>query len=416
MTLSGYATHQTTQKGTGSKQGVFFERRRPLYPDGPLVSLVGFGSYRIGLSPSLGHPECRDALEYALNRGVNLIDTSSNYGNGQSELLLGQVLSKLSGEGKLPRESVVVVTKAGYVQGNTLEQVQQREKDGRPYDAMFKFGADLWYCLDPQFLIEQIERSRLRLGLECLDVFLIHNPEYMLKAYEYNNLAIDQAQVDFYAQLQKCFAALEGEVQKGHLRAYGVSSNTLGASSEDPTSVSLSRLIDAARAVKAENSFRVVQCPLNWIEVNPIAVESADADENTLTLAQKSGIGVLVNRPFNAMHDGGLIRLTRPTVDASEVLDDAQRKGLENWSRLSADLEKLAQEQISTPGYEDATLSQLVLATLMWQPGVSAVLCGMRKLDYVKDAEQSAALPVLLNADEVVAQIYQDLEFHRDAN
>jgi hypothetical protein len=40
----------------------------------------------------------------------------------------------------------------------------------------------------------------------------------------------------------------------------------------------------------------------------------------------------------------------------------------------------------------------------------------MRKLGYVKDAEQSAALPVLLNADDVVAQIYQDLEFHRDTN
>jgi aryl-alcohol dehydrogenase-like predicted oxidoreductase len=416
MTLLGHATIQTTQKGHAEKQGVFFERRRPLYPDGPFVSLVGFGGYRIGLSPALGHPACRDALEYALNRGVNLVDTSSNYGNGQSELLVGQVLAKLSGEGKLARESVVLVSKAGYVQGNTLEQVQQKERDGQSYDALFKFGADLWYCLDPQFLIEQIERSRARLGVECLDVFLIHNPEYMLKAYEYNNLATDQAQTDFYSQLQKCFAVLEGAVEKGHLRAYGVSSNTLGASSDDPTAVSLSRLIGAACAVKEDHSFRVVQCPLNWIEVNPIAVESADADENTLTLAQKNGIGVLVNRPFNAMHDGGLIRLTRPTVASNQVADEAQRKGLENWSRLSADLEKLAHDQISTPGYEDATLSQLVLATLMWQPGVSSVLCGMRKLDYVKDAEQSAALPVLLNADDIVAQIYQDLEFHRDTN
>lgn len=416
MTLVGYATSHTTQKGIGSKQGVFFERRRSLYPDGPLVSLVGFGGYRIGLSPSLGHPECREALEYALTRGVNLIDTSSNYGNGQSELLVGQVVSKLSNDSKLSRDNIVLVTKAGYVQGNTLEQVQQREREGHSYDALFKFGADLWYCLDPEFICEQIERSRARLGVECLDVFLIHNPEYMLKAYEYNNLPVEEAQAAFYAQIQKCFSALEMLVEKGQLRAYGVSSNTLGASSEDPTAVSLSRLLGAARAVKTDNAFRVVQCPLNWIEVSPIAVETADADENTLTLAQKNGIGVLVNRPFNAMHDGGLIRLTRPTVEMSQIADEAQRKGFENWSRLSADLEKLAQEQITTPGYEDATLSQLVLATLMWQPGVSSVLCGMRKMAYVKDSEQSAALPVLLNADDIVAKIYQDLEFHREAN
>jgi aryl-alcohol dehydrogenase-like predicted oxidoreductase len=281
---------------------------------------------------------------------------------------------------------------------------------------MFKFGTDLWYCLDPDFLTEQIERSLARLGVDCLDVFLIHNPEYMLKAYEYNNLPSDKAQADFYNQLEKCFAALEAAVSRGVLRAYGVSSNTLGASSEDPSAVSLKRLITAARNVKADNAFRVVQCPLNWIEVNPIAVESADDEDNTLTLAQKHGIGVLLNRPFNAMHDGGLIRLTRPTVDMAQVNDDAQRKGLENWTRLSSDLEKLAKEHITTPGYEDVSLSQLVLATLMWQPGVSAVLCGMRQVAYVKDAEDAAALPTLLNADDVIAKIYEDLEFHKDAH
>lgn len=416
MAMSGFATAQSTLKGELNKQGVFFERRRPLYPDGPLVSLVGYGGYRVGLSAPLGHPQCREALDYALRRGVNLVDTSSNYGNGQSELLIGQVLSQLCGEGALSRDRVVLVTKAGYVQGNTLELVQQRERSGQTYNAMFKFGTDLWYCLDPDFLTEQIERSLARLGVDCLDVFLIHNPEYMLKAYEYNNLPSDKAQADFYNQLEKCFAALEAAVSRGVLRAYGVSSNTLGASSEDPSAVSLKRLITAARNVKADNAFRVVQCPLNWIEVNPIAVESADDEDNTLTLAQKHGIGVLLNRPFNAMHDGGLIRLTRPTVDMAQVNDDAQRKGLENWTRLSSDLEKLAKEHITTPGYEDVGLSQLVLATLMWQPGVSAVLCGMRQVAYVKDAEDAAALPTLLNADDVIAKIYEDLEFHKDAH
>jgi hypothetical protein len=180
--------------------------------------------------------------------------------------------------------------------------------------------------------------------------------------------------------------------------------------------VSLQLLLETALRVSPNNAFRVVQCPLNWIEVNPVAIESADDQDNTLTLARKSGIGVLANRPFNAMHDGGLIRLTRPTVDASTVGDDAQRKGLQNWTRLSRDMEKLAKEYISIPGYEDAPLSQLVLSTLMWQPGLSAVLCGMRKKEYVVDAETATALPMLVNADQILAQIYQDLEFQKDAN
>jgi hypothetical protein len=377
---------------------------------------VGFGSYRIGFSQGLGFPQCKDALNYALRRGVNLIDTSTNYGNGQSELLIGQTLAALVQENVLTRAQVVLVSKAGYAQGNALELVQQREREGRPFAPMFKFGSDLWYSLDPAFILDQLERSLSRLGVECLDVFLIHNPEYMLKAYEHNSIPAENAREDFYAQIGKCFEALEGEVARGRLRAYGVSSNTLGATSDDPAAVSLQRLIDTASKIKEKNSFKVVQCPLNWIEVNPIAVESADDQDNTLTLARGAGIGVLVNRPFNAMNDGGLIRLTRPTVDASTVTDDAQRKGLQNWSRLSADLERLAREYITTPGYEEAPLSQLVLSTLMWQTGVSSVLCGMRRQEYVVDAEHAGALPTLLNADQIMAQIYQDLEFHKPEN
>jgi hypothetical protein len=52
----------------------------------------------------------------------------------------------------------------------------------------------------------------------------------------------------------------------------------------------------------------------------------------------------------------------------------------------------------------------------MWQPGLSAVLCGMRRKEYVMDAETATALPMLVNADQILAQIYQDLEFQKDAN
>jgi len=418
MKLNGYATFESTQSlgVVGEKPGVFHERRRPLYEHGPLVSLVGFGSYRIGFHPSLAYPHCREALEYALRRGVNLVDTSTNYANGQSELLIGQTLSALVKGGDLRREQIVLVSKAGYVQGSVLEMMQQREREGQSFAPLFKFGSDLWYCLDPDFLLDQLDRSLSRLGVECLDVFLIHNPEYMLKAFEHNSIPVEDARREFYAQMRRCFAALEKAVEKGLIRAYGVSSNTLGATSDDPTTVSLQRLMEAARDVAHNNSFKVVQCPLNWIEVNPIAIEGADDEDNTMTLAKKHGVGVLTNRPFNAMNDGGLIRLTRPVLRSDEALDDAQRQGLLNWTKLSDDLEKLAREYITTAGYDDAPLSQLVLSTLMWQPGVSAVLCGMRRIDYVVDAEQAGALPLLLNADQVMAQIYQDLEFHREGS
>lgn len=50
------------------------------------VSPVGFGGYRIHDRVD----EHREALKLALTSGCNLIDTSTNYGDGGSEKLIGK--------------------------------------------------------------------------------------------------------------------------------------------------------------------------------------------------------------------------------------------------------------------------------------------------------------------------------------
>lgn len=81
------------------------------------VSAAGFGSYRIDASS----PAHEEALLYALRSGVNLIDTSANYTDGGSERLIGRVLGKLAAAGEIERDQVVVVSKAGYLQGENYQ-------------------------------------------------------------------------------------------------------------------------------------------------------------------------------------------------------------------------------------------------------------------------------------------------------
>ena len=52
------------------------------------MSKIGFGGYRISISSN----EHYDALKKALESGVTLIDTSSNYTDGDSERLIGKLL------------------------------------------------------------------------------------------------------------------------------------------------------------------------------------------------------------------------------------------------------------------------------------------------------------------------------------
>ena len=412
--LKGSATFQSTQP-QNPLPPVFGARRRSLYEGGPLVSLVGFGTYRVGYSAALGAPESGQALEQALRKGINLIDTSSNYGNGQSELLIGKTLAKLSGENVVSRESLVVVSKGGYIQGNNLELAQKREQEGTPFPEITKFGDGVWHCIHPEFLADQLDRTLARLQLETLDVFLIHNPEYMLKKFEMDNASPEHATQIFYDRIAKSFEFLETCVAAGKINAYGVSSNTMGYANEDYSAVSLTRLVEIAKRISPQNHFKVVQFPLNWIEVAPVALPVNDEGNSTVDFARANGMGVLLNRPFNAMYNNGLIRLTRPTVPAGAQLDSDAQKGLANWTKLALDLEALGKKHLENKiGYEDAPLSQIVLATLMWQPGVTSVLCGARKIAYLQDLEEACARPAIVNASAVLASIYDDLEFLRD--
>ena len=406
----GFASPGATEP-VGLK-GTFRSRRKRLYEGGPWVSMIGFGTYRVGFSPALGAPESEKALSHALEKGVNLIDTSSNYGNGQSELLIGKVLAKAFEDGNLKREEIVLVTKAGYVQGNNLELADQRRLQGKPFPEIEEFSQDLSYCIHPEFLADQIDRSCQRLGVATLDVFLLHNPEYLLKKWD--TQSFPDARQRFEARIKEAFEFLEVMVSEGKIRCYGISSNTLGYPEEDPTHVNLKTLHEIALSISPKPGFKVVQFPFNWIEILPLVFPVEKGGLHTFEYAQKHGFGVLLNRPLNAMHNDGLIRLSRPHVPTGAVLDDAAKMGLKNWSQMASDLESMAKKHMDVLGYEDVTLSQAVLSTLMWMPGVSAVLLGMRKERYVFDAEEAAARPTLLKAASIVGAIYNDLEFYKE--
>ena len=413
--IPGFATKETTKPSPNSLGRVFETRRRELYPEGPYVTPVGFGSYRVGFGKVYNYPDCENALQYSLEQGLNLIDTSTNYGHGQSELLIGKMMKKFIDEKKLSRENIVVVSKVGYLQGPNLEIAKIREKEGNPFPEISKFGQDTWHCIHPSFIFDQVERSRTRLGLETIDVFLLHNPEYMLKKFELDGMNLSEAKELFYSRVKESFVALEKLVQENKIKCYGVSSNNLGAPQDDFAEVSITKLHEIAQSVSLNHSFKVVQMPFNWLEVSPLFYEIEDTGHSTISYAHAHGIGVMLNRPFNSMFNDGLVRLTRPqfTLDEIKNFDEAMLKGFENWSNLAKDLEKIAEKQMELqPGYHGAPLSQLVLTTLSWIQGVSCVLCGMRKINYVQDAQQALQRPALPYAKNILKGIYENLEFH----
>ncbi|HMJ14751.1 MAG TPA: aldo/keto reductase, partial [Polyangiaceae bacterium] len=290
---------------------------------GLTTSRLGFGGYRIH-EAQMAH---REALKHALARGVNLMDTSTNYTDGHSESLIGQVIADSVRSGSLRREEVLVVSKIGYVQGPNLKVAEQRQREGRPFPEMVEYGDGIWHCLHPEWLEDQLSRSLDRLGLETLDVCLLHNPEYYLSDAVKRGQGPHSALRDsFYARIRAAFAHFEREVARGRLSFYGVSSNTCTSPPTERDATELSRFLAEARAAGGENHhFRVLQLPLNLIESSAVFEKNeAGGTQTVLEHALGSRTAVLVNRPLNAISGNQLIRLGDPPEIPEAPPFDAQ--------------------------------------------------------------------------------------------
>ena len=299
--VAGGATVEATQKLASAHP----EAYHSLGSTGLMVSRLGFGGYRIDDET----PDHEQALLAALEGGINLIDTSSNYTEGGSERLVGGVLRQLAER----RAELVVVTKVGYVQGSNLEVARAREQMGRPYPDLVPYQESCWHCIHPEFLADQLERCLMRLSLQTIDVLLLHNPEYFLMdAKQKGETDLVKVRQTFESRLEESFRFLETQVSEGKIAYYGVSSNTFAGPEDSITSVSLSRLLELATKVAGDqHHMRVVQVPLNLLEANAAAGFTAQAHE--------AGLGVLINRPLNAFVQQTLVRLADFEPEEEEI-------------------------------------------------------------------------------------------------
>lgn len=371
------------------------------------ISRIGYGTYRIGG----GSADQAQSLRDAILNGISLIDTSANYGNGEAEETIGQVLKALIEEGKVTREQVVVVSKFGYIQGQNMARYQSGEV--KTPDTV-EVASYLAHCIHPEFMRDQLTRSLARMGLPGLEVFLLHNPEYYLT----HNVpdapgAMDAATLETHRaemgrRIYEAFKALEEEIatKQGRLKSYGISSNSFSLPPSHPHFLRYEHLVEVAQKAAQEvhgkdatHHFSTIQLPGNLLEQEGL--------DHAVEWAAKHGLYTLINRPLNAFTDKLSLRLAEyadargPYTEAREKLlafIDAQNEAgaTGNYRIFRAEIEEVDERL----GEIDNVLAWENVASRMVVPGLRRGLEATADAEGTFDAQGMALAQSFLNACE----------------
>jgi aryl-alcohol dehydrogenase-like predicted oxidoreductase len=330
-----------------------------------LASLTAAGHFRqeqelcmssIGLGTYLGHWDERtdrmyqEAIRRAVDLGCNVIDSAINYRFQRSERVIGAALNQLFEAKRAARDEVIIATKGGFI---PFDNEPPRDPRAWIVENIIETGAAAAneivggsHCMTPSYLDNQLTRSLENLGLACLDVYYIHNPETQLQAVP---------RAEFNQRMRAAFAFLEEAVAAGRIRFYGTATwNGYRQPPAAPDYLSLSELVNIARDVAGnEHHFRVIQLPYN------LAMPEAFTEANQVVDGEMLS-------PLMAAHRLGM------TVMCSASMMQA---------RLTAGL----------PAFIGATLKglktdgQRAIQFVRSTPGVTTALIGMSQRSHVEE-------------------------------
>ncbi len=351
--MAGASDEGTAKFAASTKSGAVGDHFR--IAEGLTLSSLGLGTY-LGDADDATDAAYGSALVEAVKRGVNVIDTASNYRHQRSERVIGESLAELESEG-FSRDQLVISTKGGYIPLDEnpppdLEAYKQARFFDRgvfaPEDVVSRS-----HVLTPSFLEDQLSQSLSNLGVSTIDIYYLHNPEAQLAAVDRAELAV---------RMRAAFEFLEQAVADERIAHYGVAS--WQAHRVEPTAPSYMSLVDVegwAREVAFEDHhLRFVQAPYNLAMTEAFTVQNHEIDETPHSLLQAAEaleVHVIVSA---GLAQG---RLTSGMPDWLEKV----------FKGLSTDAQRCLQFARSTPG-------------------VTTALVGMKSVEHVVENLQLAAV------------------------
>ncbi len=289
------------------------------------ASSIGLGTY-LGDSDDATDAQYAQAIETALARGCNVIDTAINYRCQRSERTIGRTLQRLAHEQTITRDELLLCTKGGY-----LPFDQSVPADPARYLARTVIEPGLaqpdeivagCHCLAPSYLAHALRTSLANLRVSSVDVYYLHNPEQQLDEVPLTVL---------HERLRQAFELLERCATDGILRNYGIATwQGLRANPRATEYVALEPLVRLAESIAGPaHHFRAIQLPYNLAMPEAAAFTNQSVDGEPLTplaAAERLGLSVAISASLLqqrlARLPAGLDRyLPGPCTDAQRALN-----------------------------------------------------------------------------------------------
>ena len=200
--------------------------------------------------------------------------------------------------------------------------------------------------MTPRYLENQLDQSLANIGVSCVDVYYVHNPESQLSAV---------SEGEFWKRLRAAFEFLEQSVSNGKIKNYGVATwNGFRAEPDAREYHSLERMVETAKEVAGDDHhFRFIQLPLNLAMPEALFFQNQKlGDEYVSTLQAAEALGV-------------------SAITSGSILQGQVARGLP--------------EAIREPLGSLATDAQTGIQFVRSAPGITTALVGMSQLAHVEE-------------------------------
>jgi aryl-alcohol dehydrogenase-like predicted oxidoreductase len=297
-------------------------------------SEIGFGTWALGSNwwGKVTSGEGRNLIARALELGVTFFDTGNVYGLGANEEIVAKALAAV------PRESVQLSTKFGYV----LEGSRQEHSQGeRPQD---------W---SPAHARASLEQSLTRLGTDYIDLYQLHNPR--MDAVERDDL----------------FEELERLREEGKIRHFGVALGPAIGWREEGL-----RAIEQRRITSVQTVYNVLE---------------QDPGRDFLLAAEQHGVGVMARVPTSS----GLLE-DKYTLETTFPPHDHRSHRPREW--LVEGLQKVERLRFLCDEH-GMTLAQAALKFILAQRAIACVLPTITDIDDLEEWATASDKPDLSEDD-----------------